>query len=86
MIEFIDKTSEQGGTPINRENMMAIQGFVGNTTVFNKDGSITETNSKNQKLTTTFNKDGSITQTFEGEKNISKTTYFEGNVIREEIK
>ena len=28
MIEFIDKTSEQAGTPINRENLMAMQGFI----------------------------------------------------------
>ena len=32
MVEFVDKTSEQLGTPINRDNMMAIQGFIGMTT------------------------------------------------------
>ena len=76
MIEFIDKTSEQNGTPINRENLMAMQGFVANNTVFNADGSITETNGKGETLTTTFNDDGSIVETFVGEKTITKTTIF----------
>lgn len=64
------------GTPINRENMMALQGFIANDTVFNADGSITETNSKGETLTTVFNADGSITETFIGEKTITKTTTF----------
>ena len=65
-----------GGTPINRENLMAAQGFIANNTVFNADGSVTETNSKGETLTTTFNDDGSITETFAGEKTITKTTTF----------
>lgn len=76
MIEFIDKTTEQGGTPVNRANLMAMQGFIANDTVFNADGSITETNSNGEVLTTVFNDDGSITETFVGEKTITKTTRF----------
>lgn len=76
MIEFIDKTTEQNGTPINRENLMAIQGFVANNTVFNVDGSITETNDNGEVLTTRFNEDGTISETFVGEKTITKTTIF----------
>ena len=76
MTDFIDKTSEKNGTPLNRENMMALQGFQAKTTAFNDDGSITETNSKNETLTTTVNADGSITETFVGEKTITKTTTF----------
>jgi exosome complex RNA-binding protein Rrp42 (RNase PH superfamily) len=76
LIDFIDKTSEESGTPVNRENLMAIQGFISVNTVFNADGSITETNSKGETLTTTFNDDGSITETFVGEKRIVKTTIF----------
>lgn len=64
------------GTPINRENMMALQGFIANNIVFNNDGSITETNGKNETLTTVFNENGSITETFVGEKTITKTTTF----------
>lgn len=79
MIEFIDKTSTVSGTPINRANLMAIQGFVAKTTVFNVDGSITETNGKGEKLTTVFNANGSITQTFVGTKTIVKTTTFNTN-------
>ena len=45
---------------------MAIQGFIASKTVFNGDGSITETNSKGDVLKTVFNSDGSITATFTG--------------------
>lgn len=67
------------GTPLNREAFMAIQGFIGTTTVFNANGSIVETNTKGDTLTTVFNSDGSITNTFvgyESGKQIEKTTSF----------
>lgn len=76
MIEFIDKTTSVSGTPINRANLMAIQGFIANTTVFNADGSIKETNGKGETLTTTFSTNGTITQRFVGSKTIVKTTTF----------
>lgn len=79
MIEFIDETSEQLGTEFSRENMMAIQDFIAKDTIFNSDGSITETNSKGETLTTTFNDDGTITQKFVGKKTITKTTIFNTN-------
>lgn len=86
MIDFIDKTSEQSGTPINRKHLMAVQGFIGNSVVFNDDGSITETNSDGQTKTTVFNADGSITETFTGEKTITKTiTFNEDGSITEVI-
>lgn len=76
MIEFIDKTSEQNGTPVNRDTLMAIQGFEATKTVFNTDGSITETNSDGHILTTTFLPNGNIEEKFVGEKTITKTTTF----------
>lgn len=76
MIEFVDKTSGQNGTPLNRKNMMALQGFFENTLSFNDDGTITEVNGDGSRLTTTFNDDGTITEKFEGEKTITKTTTF----------
>lgn len=79
LIEFIDKSATVNGTPINRANMMAIQGFETTITVFNDDGSITETNSKGQTKTTYFNNDGSITEVFVGEKTITKKTTFHEN-------
>jgi YD repeat-containing protein len=85
MKEFIDKTATQSGTPINRENMMSIQGFEAKTIVFNSDGSVTETNADGHTLTVTFNADGSITETFRGTKTITKTTRFNGNTITEVI-
>jgi hypothetical protein len=85
MIEFIDKTSTQRGTPINRANLMAIQGFAAKTTVFNDDGSITETNSKGETLRVVFNADGSITETFVGEKTLVKTTRFNSDGTISEV-
>ena len=76
MQEFIDETTEKQGTPINRKNLMAIQGFISQNTTVNADGSIVQVNSDGQRLTTTFNDDGSITETFVGEKTITKTTSF----------
>lgn len=76
MIDFIDSTSQESGTPLSRKNMMAIQGFQARTLVFNADGSITETNEDGHTKTTTFNNDGSITEVFRGEKTITKTTTF----------
>ena len=82
MYEFTDKTAEKAGTKINRKALMAIQGFIAKETVFNEDGSITETNSEGHTKTTVFNEDGSITETFTGEKTITKTTTFneDGNI------
>lgn len=76
MKDFIDKTSEQDGTPVNRKNLMAMQGFEAKNTFFNTDGSITETNADGETLTTVFNADGSITETFVGKETITKTTTF----------
>lgn len=76
MRDFIDKTEEQSGTPINRDAMMALQGFESVETVFNADGSIVQTNAKGEILTTVFGTDGSVTQTFVGEKTITKTITF----------
>lgn len=76
MIEFIDKTTGRSGTRINRAALMALQGFVAKTTVFDTNGSITETNGSGHTLTTTFNSNGTITEKFVGEKTLTKTTTF----------
>ena len=79
MKEFIDKTSTQNGTDINRAALMAIQGFQGNRVKISSDGkTITETNSEGHKLTTTIGED-TITEVFVGEKTITKTTTFNSN-------
>lgn len=77
MVDFVDKTTTVAGTPINRANMMAVQGFHAQTTVFKNDGSIVQTNAAGDTLTTTFNSNGSITETFvSGTRTITKTTTF----------
>lgn len=87
MKEFVDTTAEKDGTPLNRANMMATQGFQSKSVNFNADGSIIETNSDGHTLKTTFNTDGSITQTFVGEKTITKTISFnsDGSIKEETI-
>lgn len=86
MVEFVDKTAESGGTPLNRLFMMAVQGFIATNTTFGDNGTIIETNSMGHTLTTIFNADGSITETFVGDKTISKTTFFNSDgSIREVI-
>ena len=83
MKEFIDKTSEQNGTEINREAMMALQGFQAKTTKIDNyyEGEerlgtmVTEVNGEGHTLTTLImNK--KIIETFVGEKTITKTTTF----------
>ena len=82
MVEFIDKTSEQSGTPINRENMMAIQGFVSTQTLpptkneLGEEQIIQINTETNEQLITTFKLNGQIEEKFIGEKTITKTTTF----------
>jgi hypothetical protein len=74
MKEFIDETSVSDGTPINRANLMALQGFQAKTTIVSADGkTIVETNGDGHTLTTTIT-DTQIVEVFVGEKTITKTT------------
>lgn len=86
-VEMADEPTREG-TPLNREAFMALQGFQENTTVFNTDGSITETNEKGETTVTVFNADGSITETFtnaEGVKISKKTSFLSDGSIKEEL-
>lgn len=85
MREFIDKTATANGTPINRDYLMAIQGFDSVTIDFKDDGSIEETNKLGQKKTTTFLDDGSVQETFMGDFTLTKKTIFGDNQISEVI-
>lgn len=79
MVDFIDKTVDRSGTPLNRANIMAIQGFEALETAFVNSNTIVQVNAKGETLTTVFNNDGSIVETFKGEKTIVKTTIFNSN-------
>lgn len=74
------------GSPINEKTLMGVQGYVDSTTVFNPDGSITETN-ETGTTTTVFNADGSITETFvsNSQKTKIKTTTFESDGSIKEV-
>ena len=76
MIDFIDKTNTQSGTPLNRASMMAIQGFVAKKVEFLDTGEIKEKNDNGEVKTTIFNDDGSITIRFVGKKTITKNILF----------
>lgn len=86
-VEMADEPTRVG-TPLNRESFMAVQGFQANTTVFNPDGSITETNGEGETLVTTFNSDGSITETFTNKNSVKiskKTSFLSDGSIKEEL-
>lgn len=77
----------QDGTTVNRDAMMAIQGFDNVVTTFNTDGSITETNALGETCVTVFNADGSITETFTAgsQQMIHKTIFNSDGSISEVI-
>ena len=86
MIDFIDETTEKEGTPLNRKNLMGIQGFENKTITVNPDGSITETNNDTGHTTTTrIEANGNIVVTFQGEKTTIKKISISENVIRESV-
>ena len=82
MREFIDNQ-----TPLNRDNMMALQGFDNIET--NIDENVIVQNTNSGTLTTTINEkeNGSveIVEVFVGEKTITKTTTInaDGDVVSE---
>lgn len=87
MRDFIDKTSEQSGTPLNRSNMMAIQGFDAEEKI--RDGNATRClNSNNEILTINdMNNDGVIQIIFTGStENGSKQLYMDIAFTPEGIK
>ena len=83
MIDFIDKTSEQNGTPINRENLMGVQGYVTESVIFGENN-ITKTNSKGEVETVTFG-ENTITKVFVGDKTITQTITFTENGYTKEL-
>lgn len=84
MKDFIDETTENNGTPLNRANLMAIQGFIGKT-ITRSGNVIVETTANGENLTTTFNADGSITEVFRGEKTITRITRMDGDNLITEV-
>ena len=73
------------GTPINRENLMAIQGLVGNVISVDDDGNIIQTNSKNETKIITPLINGARKTIFEGAKIMTIKTSFDTNGILEEL-
>ena len=82
MREFIDNQ-----TPLNRDNMMALQGFDNKETNINENVIVQSTRSGTLTTTITENEDDSveIVEVFVGEKTITKTTTVnaDGDVISE---
>lgn len=76
MVDFKDKTSEQNGTPINRENLMAVQGYQEENATFGD--TIVKVNKNGETETISFS-ENQITKTFVGEKTITQTITFTEN-------
>lgn len=76
MREFVDETTEKEGTDINRENMMALQGYQKEDVTFGD--TITKTNDKGETETITFS-ENKIVKKFVGEKTITQTIAFTEN-------
>lgn len=90
MIDFIDKTAEKNGTPINRVNMMAIQGFTDFTTTFEDNVLASEVYDDGSTYIAVEDDDKNIIETFTGpapdKKTIIKKTIFkEDGSIRTEV-
>lgn len=84
MKEFIDKTSEKSGTPLNRSNLMAIQGYANETTDY-INNSIVKTNTDTGETETTTYANGVITKVFAGKKIITQRISYSNNRIIKEI-
>ena len=92
-IDGAEKTVEypdgwENGTALNRANLMAIQGFGECETVFNADGSISETYQDGSVKKTVFNADGSIDEIFTAGTQVmtKKINFNEDGSISEVIK
>lgn len=86
MIEFIDKTSEQDGTLLNRKNMMAMQGFVSNVTSATEQGIVIENTESGETITMTpLNAQGKCFTTIQGKKTLTKTSSFTPTGIAKEL-
>jgi hypothetical protein len=82
VVDFKDKTSEENGTPLNRKNLMAVQGYVNETVSFGNQ--IVKTNADGQTETIIFEGD-KIIKTFVGEKTITQTITFSENEYVKEL-
>mgnify|MGYP004701707735 FL=1 len=92
-IDGAEKTIEypdgwENGTALNRANLMAMQGFGECETVFNADGSISETYQDGSVKKTVFNADGSIDEIFTAGTQVmtKKINFNEDGSILEVIK
>lgn len=73
MVDWIDQTPNENGTPVNRKNLMGMQSYIHEDVVFGD--TITKTNGDGNVETITF-KDNQIIKTFVGEKTITQTITF----------
>ena len=88
-VEMADEPTNEG-TPLNRYNLMAMQGFIASTIEKTSDGKIKETNTNGDVLVTEKQSDGSIIETFtpaDGQSVITKKTKKDenGNIVVEVV-
>lgn len=76
-ISPVPGTVTDPGTPITRNLLMAMQGFIGCDVTINDNGSITETNSDGETLVTSIDEDGNVVEIFTANGiSIAKQTTF----------
>ena len=86
-VEMADNATVQG-TALNRAAFMALQGFQASTTIWNADGTATETFSNGDSLKSEVGADGVIKYTFtaaDGSQVILKSAFFNGTISNEVI-
>lgn len=76
MKDFIDSTPDVRGTPINRANLMAAQGFVTSDIKYDGENRIIQKFPNGERLVTTRYADGTFSQVFVGSKTITKNIAF----------
>lgn len=82
MVDWIDETSENEGTPANRKNLMGMQGYIKENVTFGN--TITKTNADGQTETITF-QGNKIIKKFVGERTITQTITFGNNSYVKEL-
>lgn len=86
-IEYADDPTING-TPLNRDTLMGMQGFINSNIVFNDDGSINQVFDDGSRYLVTFLSNGSIKETLidtSGNQTIRTTTFEPNGAIRTEV-
>lgn len=80
MIDFIDETEEREGTPLNRSNLMAIQGMENVSFSFADGVIVIENKDTGTIFSMSMTDDNTFVEHLAGEKEITKTVSIENGM------